>query len=119
LVLGTVCAWVGVAAAQDPPLAIFPSPPAAQEQTVAVDLSHVRSQVAKEMHADPAQVPLTVHLPVSEAAHVCQTTPTELGAMGAGPAQCLAQTTSLVLDMAARKEAQLAQRTPVIAGGPK
>ncbi len=117
-VVGVVClACAGVAAAQEPPVAIFPSPPTAQDETVAVDLSLVRDQVAAAIRTDPAQVPDTVRLPASEAARVCKTTRTELNAMN-GPAQCLAQTTSMALDMAARRDAQLSQRAPTSPIGP-
>ncbi len=106
-VVGLAClAWAGVAAAQEPPVALFPSPPAAQDETVAVDLSQVRDQVAAAIKTDPAQVPDTVRLPASEAAHVCRLTATELTARN-GPSQCLAQTTSMALVMAARLDPEL------------
>jgi hypothetical protein len=109
-------AWAGVGAAQEPAVAIFPTPPPL-EKAVSVDLSQVRDELASEIPADPVQIPATVELPASEAAHVCGFTEKELNAMN-GPAQCVAQTTSMILDMAVRRDAQLAGGMPAAPNAP-
>ncbi len=99
----------GVAGAQAPPAA--PMAPLAHERPVTVDLSRVRGRVASEINADPAQVPDSLPLPASEAAHVCGTSEEALRAPG-GPNHCVAQTTSTILDMEVRREGQTANQAP-------
>ncbi|MFB3819862.1 MAG: hypothetical protein ACE147_19565 [Candidatus Methylomirabilales bacterium] len=84
---------------------------------MAVDLTRVRSEVAQEVNAEPDQIPRVVQLPASEAAHVCGIAEAELRAAG-GPAGCQARTTSVVLTMAVRREAQLRGRFPSAASEP-
>lgn len=62
-------------------------------------------------------MPRVVQLPASEAAYVCGMAEAELRA-AIGPARCRAETTSMVLTMAVRREAQLRGRFPSAAGEP-
>jgi len=80
---------------------------------VAVDLSQVRTQLAREINAEPDQLPDTVQIPASEAAYVCEKTEGALESI-TGKGRCVAQTTSIVLAMAVRRDLQLATRIPTI-----
>lgn len=110
-------ALLGIAVAGEPPRPVLPAPPPSQQRTVAVDLTQVRSEVAQEINAEPELIPPVVQIPAPEAARVCGVAEAELRS-ASGPRGCLAQTTSMVLNMAVRREAQLKGRFPSRAGEP-
>lgn len=80
------------------PNAIIHSPVLAQSGTAKVDIKNVVNDIAKNLHADPSQLPLTVQAPVDVASKVCGVPVNVLTQHSIGAADCLAGTTSPELD---------------------
>ena len=94
--LAVIAALVGLAGA-----------PAFAQQSglVNVDISNVRTDIAKNIQVDVNQVPVTVQAPISVAATVCGVAANVLGTQAAsGNAQCQAKSTSTALNQIVQKQ---------------
>jgi len=73
---------------------------------VTVNVSNVANDIARGISVQPAQVPVTVQVPLDVATNVCGLSASVLGQPPAGGAQCTATRTSPALNDAARTQLQ-------------
>ena len=73
---------------------------------VTVNVSNVANDIAQGISVQPAQVPVTVQVPVDVAATVCGVAASVLAPPPTGTAQCTATRTSPALNDAARNQMQ-------------
>lgn len=89
-------------------LALSAAVPASADQNglVNVDLSNVRTDIAKNIDVDVSQVPVSVQVPVGVAANVCGVDANVLAQQKkGGTAECQAQNTSTALNQIVQKRA--------------
>lgn len=86
--------------------ATAPASAAEQNGLVNVDISNVRTEIAKNIDVDVSQVPVTVQVPVGVAANVCGVDANVLAQQKKGStASCQAQNTSTALNQIVQKRA--------------
>ena len=79
---------------------------AQQSGLVNVDISNVRTDIAKDINVNVSQIPVTVQAPIGVAANVCNVAANVLAANTAQnqPATCTATTTSTALNQAVQRQ---------------
>lgn len=77
---------------------------AQQSGLVNVDISNVANNIAKNIHVDVSQIPLTVQAPIGVAANVCGVNANVLAQQGAGLANCTATSTSTALNQIVQRQ---------------
>ena len=78
---------------------------AQQEGLVNVDISKVKTEIAKNINVDVSQIPVTVQAPIGVAANVCNIAANVLGQQaGSGTATCTAESTSDVLNQVVQRQ---------------
>jgi hypothetical protein len=78
---------------------------AQQQGLVNVDVSNIRTEIAKNINVDVSQVPVTVQVPVSVAATVCDVTAAVLSDQAkSGTASCTAKSDSSALNDLVQKQ---------------
>ena len=78
---------------------------AQQEGLVNVDISNVRTEIAKNINVDVSQIPVTVQAPIDVAANVCNIAANVLSQpTGSGTASCTAVSTSDALNKVVQQQ---------------
>lgn len=82
-----------------------------QSGLVNVDISNVRTEIAKDINVDVSQIPVTVQAPIEVAANVCGVTANVLAEQqGTGGATCRAENTSATLNQIVQQQVGGGQR---------
>ena len=78
---------------------------AQQEGLVNVDISNIKTEIAKNIDVDVSQIPVTVQAPIGVAAAVCGINANVLAEQGrTGTASCPAQNTSTALNQIVQRQ---------------